>query len=135
LSLLCGRGAPWFYLLTSILSRRRAISWCDFNGNCIFVTILWVFVCNAYIGYRRRIIFKHYEGTLGQCLQPTNTFSTFFPFFCFVVLCRLCTSKGWFMYFLLCLVMLVFVEVFVRDWGKIHFCRKVSGGSRSPKRK
>ena len=60
LLLCCGRGAPWFYLLMSILlSGTRAILWCDFDGNCVFVTILWVFVCNAYIGYRRRIILKH----------------------------------------------------------------------------
>ena len=42
-----------------------------------------------------------------------NCFSLF-VFFCFVV-CRLCTSKQWFGYLLLCLAIWVFVEVFVCD--------------------
>jgi hypothetical protein len=57
-----GVGLHDFICWRVLLSGTRAISRCDFNGNCVFVTILWVFVCNAYVGYRRRIFLKIKKG-------------------------------------------------------------------------
>ncbi len=110
------RQQPWLWMAVFVAVFRgysSVIALCTTENFCV----RWTLKYHCSILYP-----KNYSGeTLGWCLQPPKTFSPFFSFFLLFVVCRLCTSKWWLGYFLLCLAMLVFVEVFVRDWRKINF--------------